>query len=71
MYFTTFNAGKPTEFSIIHINEPKQYADDLATYEPCVQVTQKPTLEQAKFIFAFVKAASLCGGISNATTLKL
>jgi|JI10StandDraft_1071094.scaffolds.fasta_scaffold684238_3 DNA gyrase inhibitor GyrI len=71
MYFTTFYKGESGEFSIIHTEQPRQYAPDLAQYDNCVRVKEKPTAEQAEIIFSLVKCGSLCAGISCATTEKL
>ena len=71
MYFTTFNTGTDSEFSILHANPARQYADDLATYEPYVQVTRKPMADEAQTVFSIIKGGSLCAGISSAKTVKL
>lgn len=71
MYFTTFYHNEEAELLIIHEFEPRQYAEDLATYINYAKVHRKPTPEEAEVIFRVLNGDSLSAAISSAKTEKI
>ena len=73
MFFTVFTyESSDTPHCIIHKQEAKPYAKNLAQYPEYFTVERKPTLAEANTIFSVCKPSTLCARFGNgAKTEKL
>ena len=74
MYFTIFQYEGHAPSMIVHKEPAKPYGDyveDLAQYEGYLNVTRRPTFDEAVILFDLCQTNTLCAGIKSATTVKL